>query len=195
MPYFRHVFDAEDYAAAEARVDSKPLNKHSYLGPEGQKKGALGEIAFERLLGRLGIEFKYVNTTVFDYEIYFGDRTITADVKTKARNYLLNPTFEGSIPDYVAAHQQYDYAIFTSLLNNNDPNAEFDHVLVQIGGMADQTLMLNKGYPQVAGLDGFGADGNKCKFDCHNIYFGDMVDPVDWFKHFGVRCPPTLLAP
>lgn len=189
MPYLKHLLDAQDYEDARTRVKSTHLNKHSYLGPDGQLKGALGEIAFERLLKHLQVDFTYVNDTKFDYEINFNNQIITADVKTKARNFKLKPQYEGSIPEYVAGHQEYDFAIFTSLLINADPLASMPFSLVQIGGMATKQLLLQKGYPQKAGQDDFGCEGNKCKFDCRNIRFKDMVDPVHWFKSFGISLP------
>jgi hypothetical protein len=188
MPYFKHKLNAEDYELAIARVDRSRLNKYSYLGEEGQFKGALGEIVFERWLQRLNVNFTYVNNTMFDYEIHFKNGSVTADVKTKARNFELKPWFDGSIPDYVSAHQNYDFAVFVSLLIERDPLAPFPFSIAQIGGLADKDLLIEKGYPQTAGVDGFGPDGNKCKFDCRNIRFRDMIDPVSWLKRFGI-CP------
>jgi len=180
MAYFKHVFTRSDYVAAQARINKAALNKHSYLGPEGQLRGTLGEIAFEKFLMQAGLSFNFVNSTQYDYEVVFPTKTVKVDVKTKARNFELRGYFEGSIPDYVAEHQKYDFAAFVSLLTGDGAVGALSFQSAEIGGFADKALLNAKGVSKIVGVDSFGSGNNKCKISCTNINFNEMLSIDEW---------------
>ena len=149
----------------------KVLNK-SMRGSEANLVGAYGEQIVLKYFKMFGIPFSFDDKTTHDIKTPCG----TVEVKTKERTVIPKTNYDCTVPAYNHEHQQADWFVFVSLLNNGlEGNRRFDRAFI-LGVANLETLKTRAKLWNVGMVDD--SNGWKPKIDCYNIKIYDL-DPID----------------
>jgi hypothetical protein len=110
------------YQEAELRAKNQKVFANSHRKKEANEVGCLGEVLAEQWMRTHGIVFKVeLEHTTHDYKVFFGNETITIDVKTKDRTVIPKIDYDNSAPCYNHEHQKPDYFLFVTLHRDKKP--------------------------------------------------------------------------
>lgn len=100
------------------KLNNMPVFQGSHKGIAANEIGVMGEVVVECWMNAHGISFSdHTHQTKYDY-LLAGGRTM--DVKTKTRAVAPKTNYECSVPTYNKPHQNPDYYMFVSLIEDRE---------------------------------------------------------------------------
>lgn len=160
-----------DVELARSFLRERPVYRGSHRGASANEVGCLGEAVAYRVLTGKRVPMAPVFTTTHDFTV--ADKW-TLEVKTKDRTVAPLPSYECSVPAYVADHQTADFFVFVSLQRNRSlPTALENFTRAHVVGVSTREMLTAKSMLRQTGeVDP--ANGVQFWTACYNLRISDL---------------------